>query len=138
MYKKTIKYTDYDDVERTEDFYFNISRAEVIEMDAVTPGGFLSKLRRIVKSPHREEVWNTFKELITCSIGRKTDDGRRFEKSDEITKQFLQCEAYSVLLDEFMNSSESAAEFVKAIFPKEMLAASATENANQPMIAPVV
>lgn len=130
MYKKTIKFTDYDGVERVEDHYFNISKAEIIEMDAMTPGGVQSKIKRIIDSPNRDEVWQAFKELITMSIGRKSPDGRRFEKSEEITKEFMETEAYSVLLDEFLNDASSAAEFVNSIFPKEMTAKAA------PAIAP--
>ncbi len=122
MYKKTIKFTDYDGVERVEDHYFNISKAEIIEMDAMTPGGFQAKIKRIIDSPNRDEVWQAFKELITLSIGRKSPDGRRFEKSEEITKEFMETEAYSVLLDEFITDASTAAEFVNSIFPKDMVA----------------
>lgn len=118
MLKKTITYTDYNDVERTEDFYFNISKAELIEMELGTNGGYSEMLERIAKSKDAPTIMKTFKEFILKAYGVKSDDGVRFMKSEEISRAFMETEAYTVLLMELCTKAEAAAKFVNAVLPK--------------------
>lgn len=118
MYKKTITYTDYDGVERTEDFYFNLSKAEVAEMNLSTKGGLDVYIKRIVAAKDVPEVAALFKDIIVKSYGIKSDDGKRFIKNPEVTAEFLQTEAYSDLYWELCTNDESASEFVNGILPK--------------------
>ena len=118
MYKKTITYTDYDGVERTEDFYFNWSKAEVAEMNLSTKGGLDVYIKRIVAAKDVPEVAALFKDIIVKSYGIKSDDGKRFIKNPEVTAEFLQTEAYSDLYWELCTNDEAASEFVNGILPK--------------------
>jgi hypothetical protein len=121
MLKKTITYNDYNNVERTEDFYFNLSKADVIEMNLMVTGGLIEKINKITQTQDMPELFKLFKELIVKSYGEKSLDGKHFRKSAELSEAFLQTEAYSVLLMELLtgeNAAQKAADFVNGIIPK--------------------
>lgn len=120
MLKKTITYTDYNDVERTEDFYFNLSEAELMEMELTVDGGMVERLQRIINAKNGPEIVKFFKELVLKAYGVKSDDGRRFIKSDELSQEFSQTEAYSQLYMEFATNADAAANFVNGIMPKKV------------------
>lgn len=118
MLKKTITYTDCNDVERTEDFYFNLSKAEVIEMELTTTGGMTKVIDKIISTQDTPALFRIFKDLILKSYGEKSLDGKRFIKSKELSEAFSQTEAYSELLTELVSDADKASEFVNAIIPK--------------------
>lgn len=120
MYKKVITYTDYNDVERTEPFYFNFSKAELAELQLSTSGGLESYIQRIVDTQDTRELVRIFKDLILKSYGEKSDDGKRFIKSDELRDAFSQTEAYSVLFMELASDDKAAADFINGIIPKDL------------------
>ena len=121
MLKKTITYTDYSGIERTEDFYFNLSKAEILEMQLSVNGGFAEMLQKIIKAKDFPTLVKTFKELILVSYGEKSEDGRRFVKSKEISDAFAQTEAYSILFMELSNDDKAASEFVNGILPADLV-----------------
>lgn len=127
MLKKTITYEDFNGVERKEDFYFNLSKAEIMEMQFSTVGGLDVMLKKIIDAKDVKSIMDTFKMLILKAYGIKSDDGRRFIKSEEIAKEFEQTEAYSILYMELASDDNAAAEFVNGIIPKDV----ATEVSNQ-------
>ena len=118
MLKKNIKYTDYNGVERNEDFYFNLSKAEVTEMELTTAGGFAEMINKVVATQDVPSIIKIFKELILKAYGEKSPDGKRFIKSEELSREFSQTEAYSNLFMELATDAEKAAEFVNGITPK--------------------
>ena len=118
MIKKTITYTDYDGNERTEDFYFNLSKAELVEMQMSEAGGLEALIRKIIAEKDSKRIVEMFKMLILKSYGEKTLDGKRFIKSKELSDSFEQTEAYSELFMEISTDADKAAEFVKGIVPK--------------------
>ena len=118
MIKKTIKYTDYNGNEREEDFWFNINQAEAIEMQADAGGELDAFIKKIISEHDAKALVGYFKKLILMSYGRKSLDGRRFEKSKEISEEFSQTEAYPILFMELAQDSEKASEFVNGILPK--------------------
>lgn len=120
MLKKTIKYTDYDGNEREEDFYFNLNKAEVTEMELSKQGGLSEYIKRIVAAQDAPSLVELFKELICKSYGEKSLDGKRFVKSKELTEAFTQTEAYSELFVELASNAEEATKFVNGIMPKNM------------------
>lgn len=120
MLKKKIKYVDYDDVEREEDFYFNISRAEIIEMSQSVEGGLENKIHKIIQTKDKKEIIKLFKEIILISYGEKSPDGKRFIKSDELREAFSQTEAYTELFMELSSNEEAAAAFVNGVLPKQV------------------
>lgn len=118
MLKKTIKYTDYEGVERIEDFYFNINKAELAEMELSTKGGMVKRIERIVAAKDNKEIVEIFKEFILKAYGVKSADGKRFIKSQEVLDEFTQSEAYSELFMELATDDKAAAEFINAIVPQ--------------------
>lgn len=121
MIKKTITYTDYNDVERTETFYFGLNKAEIIEMEMGVSGGLSAMLQKIVDSKDAPSIIKTFKDLILKAYGEKSADGKHFVKSEELSKAFSQTEAYSSLYMELAFNTAKASEFVNGIMPKDML-----------------
>lgn len=119
MLKKNIKYVDYDGNERTEDFYFNLNKAEVIELQLGTVGGLTKTLEKIVQEKDASRIIEYFKTLILKAYGEKSADGRRFIKSQELRDAFEQTEAYSELFMELASDAKMAAEFINGVLPKE-------------------
>lgn len=117
MLKKTVTYVDYNGVERTEDFYFNLSKAEVTEMELSVEGGFSKMLEEIVKSNDNARIIELFKEMVLKAYGEKSADGRRFVKSKELAEAFSQTEAYSEIFMELALDEKAAAAFVNGIMP---------------------
>ena len=118
MLKKTITYTDFNGMERSEDFYFNLTKAEVMEMEMSTVGGLSEMIQRIIAAQDTPSIIKVFKDLVLKSYGEKSADGKRFIKTPEITEAFSQTEAYSVLFMELATNADSAAAFVNGIIPK--------------------
>lgn len=118
MLKKTINYVDYNGVERSEDFYFNLNQAEMVEMELGITGGFTEWVDRVVKTKDGPTIMKLFKDFISKSYGIKNLDGVHFEKSKEISDAFMQTEAYNVLFMELVTDANAAAAFVNAVVPK--------------------
>lgn len=118
MLKKRIKYVDYDGNEREEDFYFNLSKAEIAEMELSTEGGIEKMIRRIVEAKDVKRIAEIFKSIIFKAYGEKSADGKRFMKSEELSIAFSQTEAYSELYVELATDADAAAAFVNGIIPK--------------------
>lgn len=118
MLRKTITYTDFNGNERTEDFYFNLTKAELTEMEMVTDGGLTNKLQRIVDTNDTKSMIDTFKDIICRSYGVKSEDGKRFVKNDELRNAFVQSEAYSELFMELVTDPEASAAFINGIIPQ--------------------
>ena len=132
MYKKTITYPDYNGEEIKEDFYFNLTKAEILEMQLEKEGGLAEKIQAIVDSKNVPELIKIFKELILRSYGKKSDDGKRFIKSPELSREFTQTEAYSELFMELATDSDAASAFINGNIPanlaKELPASSANNK----------
>lgn len=124
MLKKPITYTDYNGVERTEDFYFNLTKAELMEMEMATHGGLAEMIENIVKAQDAPAIIKIFKELILKAYGEKTPDGKRIRKVDDhgipLSIAFSETEAYSQLFMELATDADKAAEFVNGIVPADI------------------
>ena len=120
MIKKTIPYTDYNGNERTEDHYFNLSKAEVMEMEMSTSGGLAEMIQRVVAAQDQPAIIKIFKDLILKAYGVKSPDGKRFIKSAELSTEFSQTEAYSQLFMELATDADAASKFVNGIVPADM------------------
>lgn len=118
MLKKNITYTDYDGLERTEEFRFNLTKAELVDMELTTAGTFTETMKRIIAEKDIIRIAKLFKELLLKSYGVKSDDGKRFVKSQELSEAFSQTEAYSDLYIELLSNPEEAAKFFAEVAPK--------------------
>jgi len=115
MIKKTVTYTDYDGVERTETFYFNLSQAELLEMEFSASGGFTKMIEKLIETKDAPRIMSIFKEMLLKSYGEKSADGRRFIKSTELSTEFSQTPAYEKLFVELATNADSATEFVNGL-----------------------
>lgn len=121
MYKRTITFTDYDGNERTEDHYFNLSKAEIIKWVTTSGDYSLDKVfDKIIEKRNGREIMQIFEDLIRLSYGEKSLDGRRFDKSEEVKKNFMDTEAYSVLFTELVTDAKKASEFINNIIPRDL------------------
>lgn len=120
MIKKTITFKDFNDNERTEDFYFNLTEAELIEMNLSVSGGLDQLVERITSAQDGKEIIKVFKEIILASYGVKSLDGRKFEKSDNIRKDFESTNAYSQIFTELATDDAKAAAFIKGVVSNDL------------------
>lgn len=129
MLKKTIKYTDFNDIERSEDFFFNFSEAELIEMNLSHEGGLQAYIERIVNTSSTPELIKLFKKLILDAVGERSDDGKRFVKvrpdGSRVRDDFEQTNAYSALYMELIHDANAAGDFINGCIPKKLAAEAA-------------
>ena len=123
MLKKTVTYTDYNGIERTEDFYFNLSKAELMKMEVGTSGGFAEMINKVVAAQDAPAIITIFEDLVLKAYGEKSPDGKHFNKVDELGRplsaKFAQTEAYSQIFMELATNANAAAEFVNRVLPAE-------------------
>lgn len=117
MLKEKIKYVDYNGLEREEDFYFNLNRVELVELQISTPGGFDAKLKKAIDDKDVSTLIEIVKDLVIKSYGVKSEDGKRFIKSKELTDSFIQSEAYNTLFMKIISDADYAPKFINAIIP---------------------
>lgn len=120
MFKKTMTYTDYNGIERTEDFYFNLTKAELVKMQMGTTGGLDEMMKKLVSTQDVPAIIKIFEDLVLKAYGEKSADGKRFIKTPEITAAFAQTEAYSNLFMELAFDDKAAAEFINGIVPADV------------------
>lgn len=120
MIKLKRKYTDFNGVEREEDFYFGLTKAELIEMELGTVGTFTQSLDAIIKAKNMPALIREFKALVRKSYGEKSADGKRFIKSEELSDAFCQTSAYSDIFMELVTDDEKASKFINGILPSDL------------------
>lgn len=120
MYKRTITYTDYFGKERKEDVYFNLNRAELTKLELSTQRGYVNMLQDLIDKNDGPTIMNTFDEIIRMAYGEKSEDGRRFIKSPELSEAFTQTPMYDQLYMELCTDAKAAAEFVNGIVPQDL------------------
>lgn len=138
MLKKTVTFIDYNGVSRTEDFFFNLTNAELAQL-SMSKNGLDSYIERIAKAKDQVELSNLFKKVLDMSYGVKSDDGRRFMKSPEILADFQQTEAYSIIYMELAQDSDAALKFFQGVIPSDKAAMikenqEAIQKANHPAL----
>ena len=124
MYKKIIKYTDYNGVERKEPFYFNLDEADIMRYNFSIDGqnGYQSYLNRLLATNKTSEAYSIFEKFVCESYGVKSDDGKRFIRNDEVLNEFKQSRAYSTFIMELITKEGAANEFFQGIMPPAMIA----------------
>ena len=120
MYVKEMEYTDFNGVTRKEKFYFNLTKAEILDMELGKAGGLTEYIRKILEAQDTPTIMSLFKSLLLKSYGVKSDDGRRFIKNDQVREDFEQTQAFSDLYMLLALNDEEASRFVNAIVPADM------------------
>lgn len=120
MLVKRISYTDYNGNLRSEDFYFNLNKGEIFNLQFGTEGGLDKAIEKIIQTEDTPKIVKIFQDIILNAYGVKSDDGRRFIKSEELSTEFKQTEAYSELLMELVSDEKKAADFINALMPKDL------------------
>ena len=136
MVVKKIKYTDFNGVEREEEFMFNLTEAEITEMELMTDGGLSDSIKKIISAQDTPEIIKTFKMLLLKSYGEKSADGRRFIKSEELTEAFTQTNAYSQFFMELATDDKAAIAFINGIIPDSMRERVAEDGSNASDLTP--
>lgn len=131
MFQKTVTYEDYKGNTRTEDFYFNLNKAELVELELSTKGGLTVMMDRIIAAQDNATLFKIFKDLVSKSYGVLSDDGRKFVKNQEVLDDFMQTEAYSIIFSELATNEEAAAEFFNNVIPQNLAKELAEEEANK-------
>lgn len=137
MLRKPIEYLDFDDNLVNEDFYFNLTMAEIAEMELTYENGLTHHLKRIVATKDGAAIVKTFKDILAKSYGVKSEDGKRFVKTPELWEAFSQTNAYSVLFIELVTDAKKSAEFVVGIVPKDVAKKIVDEQEKDPIIAAI-
>ena len=130
MVVKKIKYVDFNGVEREEEFMFNLTEAEITEMELTKDGGLSDSIKKIIAAQDTPQIIETFKMLLLKSYGQKSADGRRFIKSEELSKEFTQTNAYSQLFMELAYDDKAAVAFINGIIPESMRERVAENNSD--------
>lgn len=120
MLKVTKTYEDWNENEITQDFYFNLTEAEITELEIGTVGGFSETIERIINAREQSELIKIFKDLVLMAYGKKSADGKRFMKDDETKREFLENPAYSIIFMELVADANKAAEFINGVMPKSI------------------
>nr|DAW45310.1 MAG TPA: hypothetical protein [Caudoviricetes sp.] len=117
MYRDHRTYIDFNGVERTEDFYFNLSKAEIADMELSTTGGIKDMVNKILEAKDQAKLVSLFKDLIRMAYGVKSEDGRNFIKNDKVREDYFSTNAYSDLYMELATNDQFASQFFEAILP---------------------
>jgi hypothetical protein len=139
MFKRDVTYEDFDGDKVTETFYFNLTKTELIELEVEYKGGLKEALERIIKAQDNKMLVAEFKRIVLLAYGIKSDDGKRFVKSDALREEFSQTAAYDALFMELAMDSDSAAAFINGIVPKDFakeIEKAAAGNGSPPAIMP--
>ncbi|MCI9428081.1 MAG: hypothetical protein HFI81_10085 [Eubacterium sp.] len=118
MLKKTISYEDFDGNQRTEDHYFNLTEAEITEMELSMNGGLSQLLTKILQENDQKQIIEYFKKIVLMAYGEKSLDGRKFVKNQKIRDEFASTAAYSEIFMELATDADAASAFVKGVMPK--------------------
>lgn len=129
MIKETITYIDYNGNERTEDAYFNLTKAEIMKMEMSTKGGLAEMIQRVVQAQDQPAIIAIFEDLIHRSYGVKTPDGKGFRKTKEDLEEFISTPAYSELFMKLATDADAAAKFINGVVPADMAKQIAEQNA---------
>jgi hypothetical protein len=116
--KKTITYEDFNGETISEDFFFHLSKAELVELEMSHKGGLSESMKRIIAAEDNASLIKEFKNLILSAYGKRSDDGRQFIKNQELRDEFVSTEAYSALFMELVTDTNAAIEFVQGVIPK--------------------
>lgn len=120
MFKRTVTYTDFNGVEKTEDVYFHLSKSELLKMELGREGRMTTALDRIVKAKNVPELMKEFDFFIRAAYGERSADGRSFIKSKELSDAFANTIPYDIIFTELITDDDKAADFINKLIPEDL------------------
>lgn len=120
MYIKEVTYTDFNDKEKTEKVYFNLTKSEIIKLQASVDGGLAEAIDKIQEGGDPYKIVPLFDKILLAAYGQKSADGSRFVKNAALTEEFSQTAAYDAIFSELMMNREAATDFFTSVIPAEM------------------
>lgn len=138
MLKKTITYEDFNGETVTEDYFFHLSKAELVELEMSHEGGLSVSLQKIVEAEDGKGIITEFKNIILTAYGKRSEDGRLFIKNQQLRDEFESTEAYSTLFMELVTDADAAAAFVNGIIPAGMSEEAAKIAGIDPAKTPII
>jgi hypothetical protein len=132
MLKKIIKYTDYNDLPRTQEFFFYLSKKDLQDLNANYDGGLQGQFNKIINNYDQKALLVTFEDIVLSAYGLKSEDGTKFIKNEKVREDFKYSAAYEALFDELTSGDDAAdkfADFLKKILPAELQAQIAKADA---------
>ncbi len=137
MLKKTIEYTDFNEEKVNEDFFFHLSKAELVELEMSHAGGLQESIQRIIKAEDGKAIIAEFKNIILSSYGERSTDGKRFVKNQDLRDEFESTEAYSILFMELVTDADKALEFIHGVIPQDLAEEVTKVTASTPALVEV-
>lgn len=138
MYKKDITYEDFDGNTVTEPFYFNLSKTELLQLEAQTPGGLGASLQRIAETKDFNKIVSEFQRIVLAAYGVRSEDGKRFIKNDQVREEFTQTPVWDALFFELATVADAAVKFVTGVFPKDLREVLDSVQVQTPLFPPPV
>ena len=120
MIKKTVKYVDFNGVDKSEDLYFNLTKTELNNLNFKHHGTYSDQLKAIVDNKDVKLVTELFAEIIQRGYGIKSEDGRNFRKSPEILYDFTTSAVYDALMTELLENADEAANLFVGMLPSDL------------------
>lgn len=120
MFKKTVTYKDYNDVERTETYHFHFSEAEILDMEMSVEGGFAERVQKIIDANDQTKLMKVIQKFVIDAYGVKSEDGKRFIKNEQVKTEFIESPAYSKIWMELVTNDQVAADFINNVIPADM------------------
>lgn len=120
MLKKSITYSDLDGNSVTDDFYFNLSKSELVEMELSEKDGLSAQFQELIAAEDGGKIIAALKKILSMSVGQRSEDGKTFKKSEDITNSFMQSDAYSELFMSLVSETDGAVEFIKGMMPASL------------------
>lgn len=120
MLKRPITYEDFNGETHTEDFYFNLTKTELYEMETEIEGGLVETMNKIIEEKNNHQLIKLFQRIILRAYGQKSEDGKRFIKNEQLAEEFSQTAAYDQLFIELGSNADAGAEFIIGIVPKDI------------------
>lgn len=141
MLKKTIKYVDYNGVERTENLYFHVSKASVLTASNDVYGEIMKAANELqdrakllegmeVSEINEENAFDPNNQVIAESIrmvarlldrlvdlsyGKRSEDGLKFVKSKEVLDEFKSSMVYDAFIEQMLANQEEMIEFINKL-----------------------
>lgn len=129
MFTVNVTYIDFDDQEYTERLYFNMTKVEFMRWQAESGDNLTERMKTALEKHDSSKIMDYFEELIRRSYGEKSDDGKRFVKDPQKTRDFMTSAAYDELFWRITQNQEECNAFMRGVLPNVPPSGEVKQNA---------